>query len=258
VSLEDDRVILEKYCDGLLLLINDPKAVDLASFCEAEREIVSRFYDISFRFVQRRINNPIHTGEIVHSFWEKVIQGALCAYDGRGGASVKTFLLKVLYYHMVDQIRVVSPESQFCNIDDVDPPDRATLPDSKVIKSQLQQIVSKILRTGRGILFQRSRNDSLLIDLIPKGFSNRKILREGLVPGLRISEASSSEDIEKAENALKKRFQRAKERFAAILELLCIRNRISVHDFIENCPDDLSWEFLNDVVTNRGADKTNH
>ena len=247
-------------CDARDKLGSAPSKTALSDIKEAESLLVARFDPIARKFAYRRAAGRLDVDDIVQGFWLKVLDKSLLArYEGRGNASLRTFLLGVLHHHIQDEFRALGRKRTpaACSLDQSDStpePDQmpaeaesdqlgwverkepaepsakdledlpgAVRPQDEIEKAQLQHLASHLVGKALDLLSVCFPKDALLIRLHMDGVANTEIINENL-----LDEPYLNRD------ALKKRSSRARKRFGIILARLCPEEDLSIQDLIEN------------------------
>lgn len=200
-----------------------------------------------FKLAQKRLYKTIdgRAEEVVANFWKELLTGkALCAYEGRKGASLQTFLTGILLKRIIDANRIIQMERN--------------LSDLKSIRDKKDGGYDNISMEEQGLNNPESPEDIIIKDERNKIVNEALLLLSEIHPrdarlmwwhleGLRYEEMAAkeleiadgtlcSDNIKRKEISIRKQFTRArtgtKARFTEIFRRVIEDLGLSIDDFL--------------------------
>jgi RNA polymerase sigma-70 factor (ECF subfamily) len=194
-SYKQDVLLAQRVCDELR---SDNKNAILG--------IYNIYHPFFLEFTRRRLYSPesdkVQT--ILTNFWVELLNAkAICDYEGR--ASLRNYLLKILKWRIIDNIRKNDRRKMFThNSDDEQSQveainDNSPSPKQNLLKKERQKIIHNVLM----ILSVESPKDALLVKMHLDDLTYKEMAKQEL-SGMNYNEAELNKKI----NAIKKQFTR--------------------------------------------------
>lgn len=203
------------------------------------------FYSKFLNFTRRRLFIPDHAEDVLQNFWLEILNGnAICEYKGKNGASLYTYLLKILNWRIIDENRRQRIEER----------ERPVMVNSFL--STCTIVEQKRTDDGETIVnygyLPEEKNEEILRELINESLSLLSEFRpldatyiklhfledlpyEEIAVRL-IGRQANSTEIKKKTDAIKKQVPRKKtgsmSRFKVILKRLMEQKRVTFNDLI--------------------------
>ena len=194
-SYKEDVLLAQRVCDELR---SDNKNAILGLY---------NVYHLFFlEFTKRRLYSPgpDKAQTILTNFWVELLNAkAICDYEGR--ASLRNYLLKILKWRIIDNIRKNSRHKMFTHNPDDEQDQMETINDNSPSPKQnlLQKERQKIIHNVLMMLSMESPKDALLVRMHLDDLTYKEMAKQEL-SGMNYNEA----ELNKKTNAIKKQFTR--------------------------------------------------
>ena len=196
-SYKEDVLLAQRVCDELR---SENKNAILG--------IYNIYHPFFLEFTKRRLYSPesdkVHQ-TILTDFWIELLNAkAICDYEGR--ASLRSYLLKILKWRIIDSIRKNARRKMFTqNPDDEEEDPVETIIDNSPSPKQnlLQKERQKIIHNVLMMFSLESPKDALFVKMHLGDLTYREMAKQEL-SGINYNEA----ELDKKTNAIKKQFTR--------------------------------------------------
>lgn len=206
-------------------------------------EIYLPYHNLFLNFARKRLYNPDSAEDVVQSFWMELLNSkAICNYKGENNASLRTYLLNILIWRIIDENRKIEKERISSPPLDESNADIAIHLDSSLHKTPM----NRILEEEREGNVYKLINESLLL-LSEDHPKDGRYIKMHFLEGLSYEEMAirditafhnilSAMELKRKTDAIKKQVTRprtgSKARFRVILERLMKLNKLSYDDII--------------------------
>ena len=174
----------------------------------------------------RRLYEPDVAEDVLSGFWLEIIKSkAICAYEGKNNASLKTFLVKILLFRIIDQNRLSKQDRTIAICD-------ATGGVSDPIeRSEREQTIDKIIHESLLVLSQLHARNAELVRFHLRGWNHEEKAKRLLSAE---NTDCTAEELVKKTNAIKKQWSRpggALAQFSLIVKRIMARDELNLEDF---------------------------
>jgi len=203
--------------------------------------ILPLFYEynnIFKRFVNKRLSYSQEAEDILSNFWVNLLDGkAFCNYHGDRGASLKSYLWRILENEIRDHIRKRKsftpisdiPEDSLLQCHGVTIASSSSDPENDLLHKEKNEFLIKIIHEAMLILSEISPRDAHLIWLKLIGKDYKEMALEELG-----SMAVDKKELGRKSNSIKKQFTRPHTgsiaKFMVILKRLMVKYKIYKDD----------------------------
>lgn len=175
-------------------------------------ELNERYGTFFKKFIEIKLNKvlsgKIYTSlsivdDILQNFWLKKIvnKTVVCDYKAKNDASLKTFLLSILYFHIIDEVKTIKKKKEI-PLESIDLKNIKTVsPIEKNEKEREQLIIEELINTSFERLSSIRPKDAKIISLRMEGFSYEKI-------AINLGEDPNSHDFKRKVDGIKKQCTR--------------------------------------------------
>ncbi|MEE4357086.1 MAG: hypothetical protein V2I97_11510 [Desulfococcaceae bacterium] len=213
-SNQKDRETAERICKELL-----------SGNHEAITELYYEYNNMFQSFARQRLyrQDPHKTREFLSDFWLGLLNGkAVCSYQGKNEASLRTFLFTILYRKIIDNNR--KKEIQGITVEYIDEEKRNETESSGdveeiIIEKEERKRKEQMFREAILIMGEKFPNDLRLIQMQINGLNYRQMAEHSFS-----GEKPEPEKLRQKKDAIRKQFTRERTgslaRFKVILERL--------------------------------------
>lgn len=225
-TVKDDVVLARKVCKEL----RDGNT-------NAILELYYEYHEFFINFARSRLrDNPDRAEDVIQNFWKELLNGkAICEYDGRNNAGLRSFFTKILRWRISDN------EREHERTDDAEEYVNGTTSVHRTLSQE-----ERILLTERKKFF---RDALLILEKSPqKGSNDAELIRMRFFEKLdyqqiarkKLASGSDPKAIEKKAAALRKQFTRKRTgslaKFRIIAERLMEKYGWNMEDLTEIGP----------------------
>ena len=198
-------------------------------------ELYASYHPFFLNFAGRRLYNPQRAEDVLSKFWMELLDGkAISTYRGENGASLRTFLIKILIRRIIDENCRIKHEKDRIKGPPVE--DSAFLnstPLDSMENSEAEGLAITLVHEALLLLSQRSPQDSNLIKMnFFEGLTCLQIADREM-----IEKEDHEEKLKKRAEAIKQQIHRkstgSKAKFKVIFERLMKAKGIKYEDILK-------------------------